>query len=96
MADTALAETIVKMMRTQLAECEEMIALGVAPPGTAEHVDMIRTLLATFAARKPPDLPRIQVLAKDYEAHVEFHKLQMGDARGILEGHTSGAYPRYP
>jgi hypothetical protein len=51
MADAALAETIVEMMRAQLAECEEMISRGVAPPGTAEHVDMIRTLLATFAAR---------------------------------------------
>jgi hypothetical protein len=64
MADTALAETIVEMMRAQLAECEEMIALGVAGPGTAEHVDMIRTLLATFAAREPPDLTRIKVLAR--------------------------------
>ena len=51
MADTALAETIVKMMRDQLAECEEMIARGVARPGTAEHVDVIRTMLATFGGR---------------------------------------------
>jgi hypothetical protein len=58
MADAALAETIVEMMRAQLAECEEMISRGVARPGTAEHVDMIRTLLATFAGAEP-DLTRI-------------------------------------
>jgi hypothetical protein len=51
MPDTARAEAIVEMMRAQLAECEEMIARGVARPGTAEHVDTLRTLLATFAAR---------------------------------------------
>ncbi len=64
MADTSLAETILEMMRAELAWCEEMIALGVARPGTVEHVDMIRTLLASFAARKPPNLARIQVLAR--------------------------------
>jgi hypothetical protein len=58
MADTTLAKTILEMMCAELAECEEMIALGVARPGTAEHADLIRTLLASFAARKPPDLAR--------------------------------------
>ena len=62
MADTALPETIVKMMRTQLAECEEMIALGVAPPGTAEHVDTIRDFARHLRGGKPPDLPRIRLL----------------------------------
>jgi hypothetical protein len=64
MADTSLAETILEMMRAELAGCEEMIALGVARPGTAEHVDMIPALLASFAAPKPPNLARIQVLTR--------------------------------
>jgi hypothetical protein len=34
MEDTTLAETILEMMRAELASCEEMIALGVARPGT--------------------------------------------------------------
>jgi hypothetical protein len=59
---TISADDIIEHIRADLAECEKMIALGVARPGT-EHVNIIRALLATFAARKPPDLARIQVLA---------------------------------
>lgn len=72
----ACAETIVEMVRAQLAECEEMIALGVARPGTAEHVDMILTLLATFAAQKSPDLARIRGVR-------DAHPIDHGDAFGI-------------
>ncbi len=61
---TISADDIIEHIHADLAECEKMIALGVARPVTAEHVDIIRALLASFPAREPPDLARIKVLAR--------------------------------
>jgi hypothetical protein len=63
---TITAKDVLGHIRDKLAECDEMIALGVARPGTLEKAESYRRLLALFAARKrkPTDYrSRIEKLA---------------------------------
>jgi hypothetical protein len=54
---TIKAKDVLGQIRDKLAACDEMIALGVARPGTLEEAVSYRRLLALFAARegKPTD-----------------------------------------
>ena len=63
---TITAKDVLGHIRDKLAACDEMIALGVARPGTLEEAESYRRLLALFAARKgkPADYwARIEKLA---------------------------------
>jgi hypothetical protein len=62
---TITAEDVLGHIRAKLAACDEMIALGVARPGTLEEAESYRRLLTRFAARKgkPLDRARIEQLA---------------------------------
>ena len=58
---------IIEHIRAKLAACDEMIALGVARPGTLEEAESYRRLLTRLAARKgkPTDCwARIERLAR--------------------------------
>jgi len=51
--------TFIEHIHADLAECEKIIALGVARPGTAEQVEIIRALLASFPARNSDLWPHL-------------------------------------